>query len=59
MTKPKAMVRCFMCDSDFQMGPHRYDGKYIRVIKSAFVKFAMMAIGTGGRHISRSDSLSI
>lgn len=29
MSKPKVILRCFMCDSEYQMGPHRYDGKYI------------------------------
>ncbi len=29
MPEPKKMVRCFMCDDEFQMGPHRYDGKFI------------------------------
>ena len=30
MPKPKAMIRCFMCDREFQMGPQRYEGRYIR-----------------------------
>lgn len=38
MTEPKAMVRCFMCDSEFQMGPHRYDGRYIRRYKISVCK---------------------
>jgi hypothetical protein len=25
----KIMYPCFMCGRSFQMGPHRYDGKYI------------------------------
>jgi hypothetical protein len=29
MSEFKFMVRCFMCGSEFQMGPHRYDGKHI------------------------------
>ena len=29
MAEPKVMIRCFMCDSEYQMGPHRDDGKYI------------------------------
>jgi hypothetical protein len=26
----KIMDRCFICDGSFQMGPHRYDGEYIK-----------------------------
>lgn len=29
MPKNKVMMRCFMCDNEFQFGPHRYDGKYV------------------------------
>ncbi len=27
--KPKIMIRCDLCGTEFQMGPHRYDGKWI------------------------------
>jgi hypothetical protein len=29
MAQPRITVRCFMCGSDFQMGPHRYEGQHI------------------------------
>ncbi len=29
MPEPKIMDRCFTCGSEFQMGPHQYDGKFI------------------------------
>jgi len=29
MAEEKIMQRCFMCGSEYQFGPHRYDGKYI------------------------------
>ncbi len=30
MAQDKIMVRCDMCGNQFQMGPHVYDGKYIK-----------------------------
>lgn len=30
MPKPKFMYKCFMCDTEFQMGPHVYNGRYIK-----------------------------
>lgn len=30
MAEHKVMYDCFICRSKFQMGPHRYDGKYNR-----------------------------
>lgn len=29
MSKPKVMHSCDMCRTNYQMGPHIYDGKYI------------------------------
>lgn len=29
MSEPKIMDSCFICGSQFQMGPHHYDGKFI------------------------------
>lgn len=29
MVEHKAMMRCFICDSEYQFGPHLYKGKYI------------------------------
>lgn len=29
MSEFKIMVTCFMCEREFQMGPHIYDGKFI------------------------------
>jgi len=29
MAKEKFMSRCFLCGREYQMGPHKYDGKYI------------------------------
>ncbi len=29
MSEHKIMDSCFMCGRQFQMGPHRYDGKFI------------------------------
>lgn len=30
MSGPKFMETCFTCGTKFQMGPHAYDGKYVR-----------------------------
>ena len=24
------MIKCFFCETDFQFGPHRYDGRHLR-----------------------------
>jgi hypothetical protein len=29
MSKEKSMCQCFMCDRDFQWGPHIYEGRRI------------------------------
>lgn len=29
MSEHKFIKLCFMCGSEYQMGPHQYDGKYI------------------------------
>ena len=29
MALPKMMVRCVLCDSEFQMGPHIYAGTWV------------------------------
>ncbi len=30
MSEKKFMDKCFICDGQFQMGPHVYDGRYIK-----------------------------
>jgi len=30
MSKEKFMYKCFMCGGDYQYGPHKYEGQWIR-----------------------------
>jgi len=55
MTDQNIMHPCFMCGSQFQMGEHIYDGKYIRRYDITVCMACWTVIGMVGHLTMKHD----